>query len=96
MPVCALSELGRLPSVLRDASAKNPTPAVKDGEAPTGIASSLSGNQVEELKNLLGDDWMDFVDGLMELDEDTINEIEEDIEDDLASKLLSKTSLESA
>jgi hypothetical protein len=29
----------------------------------------------------------------MEMDEDTINEIEEDLEDDLASKLLSKTNL---
>jgi hypothetical protein len=78
--------------VLRDASAKNPVPKVSE-TGTSGVASSLSPEQVEELKGLLGDDWMDFVDGLMEMDEDTINEIEEDLEDDLASKLLSKTNL---
>ena len=80
-------------SVLRDASAKNPAPAPTADGVP-GIASTLSPDQVTELKDLLGDDWMDFVDGLMEMDENTISEIEEDLEDDLASKLLSKTTLE--
>lgn len=83
----------RVISVLRDASAKNPAPAPTADGVP-GIASTLSPDQVTELKDLLGDDWMDFVDGLMEMDENTISEIEEDLEDDLASKLLSKTTLE--
>jgi len=84
-----------LHSVLRDASAKNPTPAAPaEGAQPTGIASTLNPEQVEELRQLLGDDWMDFVDGLMEMDEESIAQIEEDLEDDMTSKLLSKTSLE--
>jgi hypothetical protein len=86
--------------VLREASQK--TDAAPDAPPQASkVADQLTPEQIEELKELLGEDWMDLVEGLLELDEETIASMEamaaegfeDDEDDDLTSKLLSKAAI---